>query len=157
MRFRDYPRHALTMLALGVGVSACNAASFTPASQIKTLRVLAVQKTPAYGIPGMPVDVRLLYWDGKADENNPRSLNVCFFDGCTNPAADLYAGCYPQIGAQIASVLAMGQDPVARFCQTVVAGSVPDASINVDVMLDGSVPLPDVSVSSEGGSVGDDA
>jgi hypothetical protein len=113
---RDIARHALFMMATGVVASACNGASFTPASQIKSLRVLAVQKAPPYAMPEMSVDVRLLFWDGKADPSNPRALEVCFYDACENPAGDLYYNCFPQLLSK-----------PTKDCPDMIPGSGPDA------------------------------
>jgi hypothetical protein len=73
--------------------AACGGGGFEPASKIKGLRVLALQKEPAYPHPGETVDLKLLYWDGKAAEGSPRKLQFTFFQ-CDNPPGDFYYACF---------------------------------------------------------------
>ena len=72
--------------------AACGGGGFEPSSKIKGLRVLALQKEPAYPHPGETVDLKLLYWDGKS-ENSTRKVQLTFFQ-CDNPPGDLYYGCF---------------------------------------------------------------
>jgi hypothetical protein len=89
------------LCAVFAGAPACGGTSFDPASKITGLRVLAVQKDPAYPAPGESVSLKLLYWDGKSSQNGGRDIQICFF-GCINPPADLYFNCFAQI-AQLRS------------------------------------------------------
>jgi hypothetical protein len=73
--------------------AACGGGGFEPASKIKGLRVLALQKEPAYPHPGETVDLKLLYWDGKAAEGSTRKLQFTFFQ-CDNPPGDFYYACF---------------------------------------------------------------
>lgn len=114
-------RHALPLLTAALAAAACNGASFTPASQIKSLRVLAVQKQPAYPAPNQSADLRLLYWDGRERASSP-PIQVCFFN-CFNPEADLYYNCFSQIARGPSDAGA----PMLPTCVTVAPGSGDDA------------------------------
>lgn len=93
LRTLSAPILALSLL----GASACSGEAFDPPNQIKGVRVLAVTKSAAYAKPGEAVRLDILYWDGKSSAENQRDVEVTWFSGCTNPAGDLYYGCYPQI------------------------------------------------------------
>src|SRR5439155_18675480 len=43
--------------------------------------------------PGETVDLKLLYWDGKASDGSSRSVQFNFSQ-CDNPPGDLYYGCF---------------------------------------------------------------
>src|SRR5262245_24617291 len=123
MRLRILAGFALLSLATGVALSSCNAASFTPASQVKSLRVLAVQKRPAYAAPDQPADLSLLYWDGRAQAASPQPIQVCFFN-CFNPIGDLYYNCFADVlGGGDAGTSA----PPLPTCVTVTPGAGDDA------------------------------
>src|SRR5689334_18551572 len=122
MRLRILARYALLALAAGAALSSCNAASFTPASQVKSLRVLAVQKRPAYAAPDQSADLSLLYWDG-AEATTPRPIQVCFFN-CFNPPGDLYYNCFSDI---LGGGNAGASAPALPTCVTVTPGSGDDA------------------------------
>jgi hypothetical protein len=83
----------ITHAALALALSGCGGIGFDSPDQVKTLRVLAVQKTPPYPSPGEKITLRMLYWDGKAEEGAPRDVQILFSD-CVNPPADLYYGCF---------------------------------------------------------------
>lgn len=80
-----------------LGASACGGDDFDPPNQVKGVRVLAVKKSAAYAAPGETVKLDILYWDGKSKPEEQRDVEVTWFSGCTNPAGDLYYGCYPQL------------------------------------------------------------
>lgn len=89
MNARDFALvGVLSAIALGCG------AEFDPPSEIKTLRVLAVQKSAPYAKPGEKVDLQMLWHDGS--KQAPRPVQVGWFSGCFNPPGDLYAGCFAQ-------------------------------------------------------------
>jgi hypothetical protein len=91
-----YTSHLVRALALiaclPLASAACGGASFEPASKIEGLRVLALQKEPAYAKPGETVDFKLLYWDAKSTDASPRNIEFDFFS-CENPPGDLYYAC----------------------------------------------------------------
>jgi len=67
---------------------------FDPPSQIKSLRVLGVQKDKPYPAPGNKVTFTLL-WADKLQ----RPAKVFWLDPlCFNPPGDLYQGCFQQFG-----------------------------------------------------------
>jgi hypothetical protein len=82
------------LLAASVPALVACAPDFDPPSEIQTLRVLAVRKDKPYARPGETVTLRMLLADG-AEEQRP--VQVVWLAGCENPAADLYAGCVPQL------------------------------------------------------------
>jgi hypothetical protein len=112
---------ALAALALVVAAG-CGGAGFEPASNIKGLRVLALQKEPAYARPDETVQMKLLYWDGKVGEGSSRNIAFDFLQ-CDDPAADLYYGCFdhglePLLGASAPS--SMGDDaPIVTLSATI--------------------------------------
>lgn len=72
---------------------------FDRSSELKSLRVLAVQKDKPYAQPGDTVTMQMLWHDAKA----PRTIERAFIGGCINPPADLYYGCFPQLAALAAA------------------------------------------------------
>lgn len=82
-------------MALSLGVCACGA-EFDPPSELKTLRVLGVQKDRPYAKPGDDVTVKMLWHD--ASDAAPRTIQRAFLSGCFNPIGDLYTGCFASFG-----------------------------------------------------------
>src|SRR4051812_26645602 len=93
MRTSSFVRALLLAVLASFLWAACGSGGFEPASKIKGLRVLALQKEPAYPHPGEAVDLKLLYWDGKAAEGTSRKVRFDFFQ-CDNPPGDFYYGCF---------------------------------------------------------------
>jgi hypothetical protein len=93
MRTSSFVRTALVVSVASFLWAACGGGSFEPASKIKGLRVLALQKEPAYPHPGEAVELKLLYWDGKASERTTPEPQFNFFT-CDNPNGDLYTQCF---------------------------------------------------------------
>ncbi|MBK7580385.1 MAG: hypothetical protein IPI67_09295 [Myxococcales bacterium] len=82
--------------AISVGVLSLGCtADFDPPHELKTLRVLAVQKSAPYAKPGETVDLSMLWYDGS--KKAPRPVQVGWFAGCFNPLGDLYAGCFADL------------------------------------------------------------
>jgi hypothetical protein len=79
------------VLAFTLGLSACGP-SFDPPSELKSLRVLGVQKDKPYAKPGDEVNLQMLWHDGSEDAGRP--VIRAFLSGCFNPVGDLYAGCF---------------------------------------------------------------
>jgi hypothetical protein len=79
------------VLSAVLALAGCGA-EFDPPSQIKTLRVLAVQKDQPYAKPGENVQMRMLWHDGS--KKAPRPVQVWWFAGCYDPPGDLYQGCF---------------------------------------------------------------
>jgi hypothetical protein len=77
---------ALCLVGCGVG--------FDPPFEVKGLRVLGVQKEPAYVAPGEEVTLRMLWHDGKEPGRDVMRL---WLGGCFNPPGDFYYGCFPQL------------------------------------------------------------
>jgi len=80
-------------------------------SEIKGLRVLAVQKSLPYAKPGETVTLRMLWHDGMRRGTRP---SILWLPGCVNPAGDLYYGCFPQL-ADLFSKLGSGEPPPPGF------------------------------------------
>jgi hypothetical protein len=79
------------------------ASNFEPASKLKTLRVLAVQKDKPYARPGDTVHLQMLVSDPRSRnvldggrDAGTRELSVGWLAGCENPLADSYQQCIPQ-------------------------------------------------------------
>src|SRR5882672_72142 len=85
---------AAAALAL-VAAAGCGGAGFEPASKIQGLRVLALQKEPAYAHPDETVQMKLLFWDGKVGEGSSRKIAFDFLQ-CDDPPGDLYYACFNQ-------------------------------------------------------------
>lgn len=69
---------------------------FDPGNEIKTLRVLGVQKDKPYAQPGDAVNLQLLWHDPKGRPD--AQIQRAFIGGCVNPAGDLYYGCFASYG-----------------------------------------------------------
>jgi hypothetical protein len=94
MQTRISTLHLVALFALGFA-SGCGP-GFDPASEVKTLRVFGVQKDVPYANPGQDVTLNLLWQDAKPVQDasaGGRPVQVAWVD-CTNPANDLYAGCF---------------------------------------------------------------
>ncbi len=87
--------HLSALLAFGLGVSACGEGFDSPA-EVKTLRVLGLQKDAPYPAPGQTVNFSLLFHD---PEN--RDVKVYFSEPCANPPGDLYRACLPQLATRM--------------------------------------------------------
>ena len=83
-------RLSLILLGATAFFGAGCAPSFDPPSEVKSLRVLAVKKDKPYAQPGEEVTLSLLWHDPLG----PRAVERLWLGGCTNPPADLYAGCF---------------------------------------------------------------
>jgi hypothetical protein len=99
MRARNLAARLALFAWLPLATAACGGTSFDDPGIIKGLRVLAVQKSSPYPKPGETVGIKLLFWDGKASEDNPRDLLVTIFPrACENPIGDLYYNCLATLG-----------------------------------------------------------
>jgi hypothetical protein len=77
-------------------------AGFDPPSEIKSLRVLGVQRDNPYPQPGETVNLRMLWHDGLVDPLAPeeeRDVQVMWLTGCVNPASESVYGCFEQFAA----------------------------------------------------------
>lgn len=84
-------RSALLVSCFALALAGCGA-QFDPPSELKTLRVLAVQKDEPYAKPGDTVNLSMLWYDGS--RKAPRPVQVAWFAGCFDPLGDLYQGCF---------------------------------------------------------------
>jgi hypothetical protein len=78
-------------LALGAALPACGPQFDSPA-ELKSLRVIAVQKDRPYARPGDEVKLKMLWTDGSEDAGRP--IQIAWLGGCKNPLGDLYQGCF---------------------------------------------------------------
>lgn len=76
----------LVLLALASGCGP----GFDPASEVKTLRVLAVEKEEPYPVAGSSVMLRML-WD---DPKQRDSIELAWSPPCVNPPSDTYYSCF---------------------------------------------------------------
>src|SRR5450432_1549069 len=96
MRSLQFIRTIAALSVVALTANGCGGAGFDPQDKIKGLRVLALQKDNPYPNPGDQVNIKLLYWDGKAQEGSPRKINVQAV-GCINDKADLYFNCAEEL------------------------------------------------------------
>lgn len=95
------------LLATGLLLAGCGE-GFQPASEVDTLRVLAVRPEPASGSPGETSTLDMLVADGvntPGAAEGPRPLEIAWLGGCHNPPTRQYFACFPLLSA-IASQLA---------------------------------------------------
>ena len=99
MFFRKLIRSLALVAWLPLVLTTCGGASFDDPSKIKGLRVLAVQKSAPYPKPGDLVNIKLIFWDGKSSEEDPRNILVAISPiPCENPRGDLYYNCLTELG-----------------------------------------------------------
>jgi hypothetical protein len=121
---------------LGAALAACSGTGFEKQSLIKGVRVLAVQKEPAYPRPGETVSLTMLYWDGKQSQSGRSAVQVLWIGGdanwsCINPKGDLYYGCFGSTGTT--ATASDASIPDAGDAGTVAdAGAVADGGIAMD-------------------------
>jgi hypothetical protein len=155
MFFRQLARSLALLAALSLALpalSTCGGASFDDPGKIKGLRVLAVQKSAPYPKQGELVNLKLLFWDGKSTEDNPRNINVLFLSDilplCTNPDGDLYFNCFAPRdgGARGGGMSDAGVSDGGRPDDADVPDADnPDADVPDAVATRGSTPLPFVA------------
>lgn len=100
-RLRRFVLSALTagLFAAPAASSGC-AAGFAPISEVRSLRVLAVQADKPYANPGDEVSFEMTYHDGLGSD---RPVQIVWIGGCFDPPGDAYYGCYPQLASVFAS------------------------------------------------------
>ncbi|MBI5538023.1 MAG: hypothetical protein HY898_35205 [Deltaproteobacteria bacterium] len=101
----------LVVPAFLLGQAACGD-PIDRASDVRTMRVLAVQADHAFAKPGTNVLLRMLSYDGspravRADGTR-RPVHVLWMSACSNPPGDLYYNCYPALHASMAGVTDAG-------------------------------------------------
>jgi len=101
-----------SVLALGCG------ATFDAATEIKSLRILGVQKDKPYALPGEKVNLSLLWYDATdaGTTEPPRPVQIRWLGGCLNPPADSYQGCFAEYAAALT-------EPTAPFAAGFSQGS----------------------------------
>jgi hypothetical protein len=113
-------RLMLGLLALG-GLPSC-APEFEPASELNSLRMLAVQKDKPYARPGDEVRLQLLWHDATSEPS--REIQIQWLAGCYNPAADLFASCFSDLGP----------DGLPGTSQVVASQTSTDAGVDAGVL-----------------------
>lgn len=87
---------------LALASTGCDA-GFAKPSRLESVRVLAVQATPASGSPGRSSTLELVHVDGTrgpdAELVEPRGLEIAWFGGCHNPPSRQFFACYPLLTA----------------------------------------------------------
>lgn len=77
-----------------------------PASQVNSLRVIAVTPEKSYANPGETVPLRLTFEDALNDnEDNPRKTQIMWLGGCVNPIGGTYLGCFVQFAQLVPGIL----------------------------------------------------
>lgn len=94
----------LTSALLGCG------AKFDLPTEIKTLRIIGVQKDKPYAQPGDSVTLTMLWHDGtkSGEAMPPRKVQITWLGGCLNPPGDSYQGCFAQYAAAFPDGVAAG-------------------------------------------------
>jgi len=94
-------------LALSCMALAGCGAQFDPPTEVKSLRIMGVQKDKPYAVPGETVSFTMFWQDGspKVDPDDPsaRSVEIGWFGPCINPPYDSYAACGAALAAQQAN------------------------------------------------------
>ncbi len=123
MRARTFSK--LGLLVASVVAFGCGA-TFDPATEIKSLRILGVQKDKPYAVPGEDVTLSLLWYDGTqaGTSEPPRPVQIQWLGGCLNPPADSYQGCFAEYAAALA-------DPTLAFASGFTQGSGPTFSVKL--------------------------
>jgi hypothetical protein len=88
-------RSLLAGLTLLMLLPSC-APEFDPASELNSLRMLAVQKDKPYARPGEEVQLQLLWQDASSQPS--RQIQIQWLAGCYNPAGDLFSACFSEEG-----------------------------------------------------------
>ena len=89
-------KRALLPLAIGLSLSVLGCGpEFDPSNEIKTIRVMGVQKDRPYAQPGDEVSLQMLWHDPQGRSDVQRA----WIGGCVNPPGDLFYGCFAQQGA----------------------------------------------------------
>ena len=96
----------LATAALVLGSASSCGAGFDPASDVQSLRILAVTADQPYPTAGNTLTLNLTFSDSVAQ--GPRPVQVTWIAGCVNPQRGSYLACYPQLIAQFGA-LASGQ------------------------------------------------
>jgi hypothetical protein len=142
---RKLARRSAFFALLPLALSGCGGASFDDPSIIKGLRILAVEKSEPYPKQDQDVLVKLLFWDAKSTEANPRNVHI-YFSGevCVNPLGDLYYNCLNQ-PSSVPSVEGTpdGSNPDLIADGGTTDADVPDADLSDGGVSDGGVPLID--------------
>ncbi len=108
-------RHLATFAFCALTTLGCGA-TFDPQTEIKTLRVLGVQKDKPYAQPGDYVTLTMLWDDGSKSgqataTQSPRKVQIAWLGGCLNPPGDDYQGCFAQYAAFFAGSGGSGPPP----------------------------------------------
>jgi len=135
-------RRLLGLLFLGAvtALAGCGSTGFEKPSVVKGVRILAVQKEPAYPHPGETVNLTMLYWDGKRSESGRSPVQVLWVGGeaggprCINPKGDLYYGCFSPGGFALIST-------DASVPETGDAATIVDAGADAGAIADAAAPL----------------
>ncbi len=117
---------ALAWLALSSSMLLGCGAEFDPPTEVKSLRILGVQKDKPYAQLGETVSFTMLWHDGspKVDPKDPtrRAVQIGWFGPCINPPFDSYAACGASLQEQLSN-----DDPT----DDLVTGSGPKFDITI--------------------------
>ena len=67
---------------------------FDPPSELRSLRVLAVQKDVPYAQPDSEVNLSMLWQDASPLAGSDRPIQIAWSPGCYDPPGDLYYACF---------------------------------------------------------------
>jgi hypothetical protein len=78
------------------------------ASELDSLRIIAVRADHPYAAPASSVALEMLVDDASpkasADDNKSRSVHLLWLSGCVNPDGDLYYNCFPELRKSLSQV-----------------------------------------------------
>jgi hypothetical protein len=109
-RSAAFVRRAAIAPALGALAAlslACNAPSFTPASKVESVRILATHADAPYAAPGATVTMTALAADGRTNPATPMTVSWLPLP-CVDPPGDAFSGCFPYFAALIPAGVDLG-------------------------------------------------
>jgi hypothetical protein len=65
---------------------------------------VGVQADKPYPKPGERVSLEMLWHDGKSPVDSPRTVQIAWLGGCTNPIGDYFSACFLQLAEQFGRV-----------------------------------------------------
>jgi hypothetical protein len=117
--------------------------TFSPPTEVKSLRVLGVSKDKPYAVPGDDVTLTMLWYDGSeaGQAMPPRDVGITWLGGCLNPAGDSYQGCFEQYGAALGGSSMSSGPPRMAPAANVTLGSGAKFTVHIPTDSDNGAPV----------------
>lgn len=107
-------RYLLATLVLIMAWAASCSNTFAPASEIRSLRILALTTDKPYANAGDSITLSMTVHDGLEDADDPdagpRALQIMWLAGCYDPEGDLYFLCFAQLAEQLGALAGASSD-----------------------------------------------